>query len=70
MKDLINLIGENKHKVSSEKLDEMMITYLNNYINKIPNDYTLGFKFRKDVLHLFELLKKIKLIRDKVKILD
>jgi len=50
MKNLLDLINEKKDEFSSEELDEVIITNLYEYVNKIPNDYTLGFKFRKDIL--------------------
>jgi len=70
MRDLINVIGEYKHKVSSEELDEIMITYLYNYVNARPNNMSLGQEFRKDVQHLYELFLKVKERREKTKILD
>jgi len=70
MRDLINIIGEYKHKVSSEELDEIMITYLYNYVNARPNNMSLGQEFRKDVLHLHELFLQVKERREKTKILD
>ena len=33
MRDLVNIIGEYKHKVPSETLDEIMITHLYNFVN-------------------------------------
>lgn len=70
MRDLVNLVGKYKHQVSQEKLDEMMITHLYNYINDRPNDATLGGDLRKDVLELHQLFLKVKEIRDKTIILD
>jgi len=70
MRDLVNLVGEYKHQVSQETLDEMMITHLYNYVNSRPNDATLGRDLRKDVLELHQIFLKVKEIRDKTVILD
>lgn len=70
MRDLVNIIGEYKHKVPSETLDEIMITYLYNFVNARPNNSTLGEDFRKDVLHLHEIFLEVKDNRDKTTILD
>jgi len=70
MKDLVNIIGEYKHKVSSETLDEIMITYLYNFVNARPNDTTLGKDLRKDVLQLHDIFLEVKAKRDKTTILD
>jgi hypothetical protein len=70
MRDLVNLVGEYKHQVSQETLDEMMITHLYNYVNGRPNDAMLGRDLRKDVLELHQIFLKVKEIRDKTVILD
>ena len=38
MKDLVNILGEYKHKVSSETLHEIMIKYIYNSLKARPND--------------------------------
>ena len=70
MRDLVNIIGEYKHKVGSETLDEIMITYLYNFVVARPNDTTLGKDLRKDVLQLYEIFLEVKAKRDKTPILD
>ena len=70
MRDLVNIIGEYKHKVPSETLDEIMITHLYNFVVARPNDTTLGKDLRKDVLQLHEIFLEVKAKRDKTKILD
>ena len=42
MRDLVNIIGEYKHKVGSETLDEIMITYLYNFVVGRPNRLYVG----------------------------
>ena len=70
MRDLVNIIGEYKHKVPSETLDEIMITHLYNFVVARPNDTTLGQDLRKDVLQLHEIFLEVKAKRDKTPILD
>ena len=70
MRDLVNMIGKYKHELPQEQLDELMITYLNNYVNSKPNDFDLGETLRKEVLELHKIFLEIKAIRDKTVILD
>ena len=70
MRDLINIIGEYKHKVASETLDEIMITYLYNYVKARHNDDTLGKDLRKDVIELHDIFLEVKAKRDKTEIID
>jgi hypothetical protein len=70
MRDLVNMIGKYKHELPQEQLDELMITYLYNYVNSKPNDFDLGETLRKEVLELHKIFLEIKAIRDKTVILD
>ena len=56
MRDLVNMIGKYKHELPQEQLDELMITYLYNYVNSKPNDFDLGETLRKEVLVLSLLI--------------
>ena len=70
MRDLVNMIGKYKHELPQEQLDELMITYLYNYVNSKPNDFDLGETLRKEVLELHKIFLEINAIRDKTVILD
>ena len=70
MRDLVNMIGKYKHELPQEQLDELMITYLYNYVNSKPNDFDLGETLRKEVLELHKIFLEVKAIRDKTVILD
>lgn len=59
MVELVNKVVENKHRLSSHKLEELIVNHLKDYIKDCPNDYDLGAKLRKDIAVADNLLKKI-----------
>lgn len=65
MRKLVNLIAAQKHLISGEEMDEMIIHYLNIYVKLEPNDADLGAKMRAQVNELSKLLIEIKPIREK-----
>lgn len=70
MVELVNKVSEHKHRLSSHKLEELIVNHLKEYIRDCPNDINLGAKMRKDVAIADNLLKKILPIWEKTVRID
>jgi hypothetical protein len=70
MVELVNKVIEHKHRISSHKLEELIVNHLKEYIKDCPNDADLGAKLRKDVFTANNLLKKILPIWQKTVTID
>ena len=70
MVELVNKVVEYKHKITSEKLEELIVNHLKDYIKDCPNDADLGAKMRKDIAIADNLLKKILPIWQKTVTID
>ena len=70
MVELVNKVIEHKHRLSSHKLEELIVNHLKEYIKDCPNDADLGAKLRKDVFTANNLLKKILPIWQKTVTID
>ena len=70
MVELVNKVIEQKHRLSSHKLEELIVNHLKEYIKDCPNDADLGAKLRKDVFTANNLLKKILPIWQKTVTID
>ena len=70
MVELVNKVSEHKHRLSSHKLEELIVNHLKEYIRDCPNDVNLGAKMRKDVAIADNLLKKILPIWEKTVTID
>ena len=70
MVELVNTVIEHRHKLSSHKLEELIVNHLKDYIKDCHNDADLGAKLRKDVFTANNLLKKILPIWQKTVTID